>query len=349
MATLSLQAGSFGILLNQAALPMPLVASIGDVEVQNEISVPGMFSFVLNKVSPSGGRQGANLDRFKPGDQITILLGLDKLQRLIEGEIAAIEPRFGEKSTAIIRGFDRMHRLQFGTWSRPFENLTDKQIAVEIAKAAKIDLLLGEEMMKPLEYVKQEEETNYHFLRKRCDAINFELIMEGTALWFRASAEGGSPIKTLTFPRDVSQVDLDLKVPTQGCKVTVTSLDPVTNKPIFAETSSGTVSDRMGGKQTGYDMAERFPESAVTVERLDLTTVEALQVAADARYQLELNRFIEATVTLVGDPELNAGVNIKLTGLSDRFDGIYYIISSTHSYDESTGYQTKIKLRRTGA
>lgn len=317
--------------------------------MQNEISVPAMFSFVLNMVSPSGGWQGANLDNFKPGDEIVILLGLSGLQRLIVGEIAAIEPRFGDKSTATIRGFDRMHRLQFGTWSRKFEGVTEKEIVQEVAAAAKVDLLLGTEMMKPRKYVKQNKETNYHFLQRLCADIDFELVMEGTAMRFRSSAEGHAPIKTLNFPRDVSQVDLDLKVPTKGCKVIVHSFDPKANKAIFAEASSGTIQDRMGGKETGYEMAKSFPVSSIAIERLDLTSVAALQEAADAQYQAMLSKFIEATATLRGDPELNAGVNIKLTGLSARFDGIYYVTSSTHTYDDETGYRTKIKLRRTGA
>lgn len=49
------------------------------------------------------------------------------------------------------------------------------------------------------------------------------------------------------------------------------------------------------------------------------------------------------------DPDLNAGVNVRLTGLSCRFDGIYYVRSSRHYDDDATGYRTALQLRRTGA
>lgn len=343
------QTGAMSILREKSPLPMALVASIVTVEVQHEINLPAMFSFTMNMVSPSGNWQGANLDYFKPGDEITVKMGIDRLQTLIVGEITAIEPRFGDYSTATIRGFDRMHRLQFGTTTKVFENLSDNDIVTQVARSAGVAVSARGSGTEINVYVQQRQQNNYQFLLKRAAQINHELLMDGTTLIFRPSGEGKSPVKTLTFPRDLDSIDLDLRIPTQGSSVTVHSFDPGTNKPISATSRSGSVQERMGGRENGYQMAGDFPDSAVSIEQLSITSVEALQVVADAQYQANLNRFIEGSANLVGDPDLVAGSNVKLSGLSQRFDGIYYIVSSTHTYGDTQGYATDVRLRRSGA
>lgn len=345
----SVQTGAFTILRERTPLPVAVVAAISDVQVRNEINMPGMFDFTFSMMSEGGNWQGINLDTFKPGDDITIQLGLDRLQTVIIGEITAIEPRFGAYSAATIRGFDRMYRLQFGNHTRVFENLSDNDIVSQVAGAAGLAVSARGTRTEINSYVQQRRQSNYQFLLKRGAQINHELLMDGTTLVFRPSAEGQSPVRTLEFPRDVEQVDLDLKVPTQGSTVTVRSFDPATNQPISATSRAGGPSDRMGGRQNGYGMADDFPDSAITIEQLSITSVEALQVVADAQYQANLNRFIQGSATLVGDPNLNAGVNIRLKGLSPRFDGIYYVTAATHRYDDKSGYTTEIRLRRTGA
>ena len=94
---------------------------------------------------------------------------------------------------------------------------------------------------------------------------------------------------------------------------------------------------------------DAFPDAAINVTDPTITKVQSLQARADAQYMQNLNRFIEGELELEGDPDLNAGVNVRLTGLSRRFDGIYYVRSSRHYYDDATGYRTTLQLRRSGA
>lgn len=49
------------------------------------------------------------------------------------------------------------------------------------------------------------------------------------------------------------------------------------------------------------------------------------------------------------DPDLNAGVNVRLTGLNCRFDCIYYVRSNRRYNDDTTGYRIALQLRRIGA
>lgn len=346
--TLRVQTGVFKILCNRSALPVPVVAAIRDVQVTSEINVPSMFSFTLSAQSEQGAWQNVNLDTFKPGDEVSLFLGLDTAQELITGNITAVEPSFAEYSTVTIRGFDHMYRLRFGTHTRTFENLSEGEIASQVARSCGLALEVQGQSGKINDWVLQNNQTNDAFLRQRSQMIDHELVMQGTTLVLRPSARGESPVRTLNYPRDLSQVSLNLRVPTEGEEVQVTGYDLESNQYITATASSGRPSDRMGGSRTGYQEAGDFPDSAIAIERPDIATVEALQEVAEAQYQRNLSRFIEGSASLQGDPDLVAGINIRLTGVSSRFNGTYYITQATHRYDDMTGYSTEIKLQRTG-
>jgi uncharacterized protein len=345
---LKVQTGVFRILHRRAALPMPVLAAIHDVQVVKQLNVPSMFSFTLSAQSERGAWQGVDLDTFKPGDEISVFLGLDSPQELVTGNVTAIEPSFAEYSTVTIRGFDRMFRLRFGSHTRTFLDLPENEMVSQVARSAGLEVQPMGSPGTVNDYVMQNNQTNYAFLLQRCQLLNHELLMKGTTLVFRPAAEGGSPVRTLNYPRDLQRVALNLKVPTQGEQVTVTGYDIETNQYISVASSGGTPADLMGGRVTGYQEAADFPSSAIALERPDLNTAEALQEVAEAQYQRNLSSFIEGNASIQGDPQLIAGINIKLTGVSERFNGLYYITEATHRYDDDKGYQTDIKLRRTG-
>jgi phage protein D len=345
----SAETGAFQLLLNRKPLSSSLLAAVHSVEVSNEINVPGMFSFKFNMLSQQGNWQGADLDTFKPGDQVSIQMGLGQPKALISGQIYSIDPSFDAYSIATISGFDCMAKLRFGNHTKVYKGLSENQIAMQVAESSRVSISTPGTSIKLNAYVWQRQQDNYRFLLSRCVLINYELVVDDTTVVFRPSAEGLSPVKSLSFPRDVKTANLQLRIPTEGSDVKMLGFDPETNSVISAQSNPNTVRARMGGSESGYDFIDAFPSAAITVTDPSITTVEALQARANAEYMQNLSRFIEGDVELEGDATLVAGVNIRLNGLSQRFDGIYYVTSSKHSYDDSTGYHTRLQVRRTGA
>ncbi|KQN26644.1 hypothetical protein ASE86_11260 [Sphingomonas sp. Leaf33] len=339
---------AIGVLRNGTRLDEALLGSIRAVRIEQEINVPAAFSLTIALAGMTEAAQGAALDAFAPGDEVAIFIGRQRLTRIVVGRVTAIEPRLGDLSEATIRGFDQMYRLRFGEKVRVFENLADDAIAEDVARGAGVAIRVEGEAPTINAYVKQQHESDYDFLRRRAEAIDFELLVDGTTLVFRASGEGAAPVRALRYPREMTRVDLDLRVPIAGDSVVVRGFDPETNEPIEARSTGATPRDRMGGTMVGFDVADQFPDSGVEMVRQDVTNVEALQAIADARYQTALEDFISGTISLAGDPLLIAGANVSLAGLSGRFDGIYYITAATHSYDVDTGYQADLTVRRSG-
>jgi uncharacterized protein len=343
------ETGAFRLLLNRQPLPLSMQAAISSVEVANEINVPGMFSFKFNMLSQQSNWQGVDLDLFKPGDQVGVQMGLGQPRTLITAQIYAIEPNFADYSVATVSGFDVMAKLRFGNRTKVYKGMDENRIARDAASSSRVDLRTPGAPVTLNACVWQRQQTNYHFMLGRCALINYELVVEETSVVFRPSAEGLSPVKSLAFPRDIRRVDLRLRVPTEGSTVQMLGFDPATNQPISARSNPNTVRARMGGSESGYDFLDAFPDAAINVTDPTITKVQALQARANAEYMQNLNRFIEGELELEGDPDLNAGVNVRLTGLSRRFDGIYYVRSSRHYYDDASGYRTTLQLRRTGA
>ena len=345
---LKVNTGSVKIIKNNAEVSVNVLAAVHNVQVQHEISTPGMFSFSFNSMSPTGQWQGVDLDSFKPGDDIEIYMGLNQLDKLITGKITAVEPSFKALASATIRGFDYMYQLKFGTRTESFELQGYSALMEKVATSAKLTAQIEGEPGELNDSLLQNGISNFDFLSQRIEEINYEMLMQQTTLLIRPCAAGLSPVQTLEFPKNISEVELNLKVPTMGDKVTVTGWNLEANEVISAVVSSATLQQKMGGQESGQQVSNSFPESAIALERPDISSPEALEVIAKAEYQRNLNRFLQGSGSLVGNARIIAGVNIKLEGLSDRFDGIYYVTSSTHSYDVITGYKTDIQIRRTG-
>jgi phage protein D len=59
--------------------------------------------------------------------------------------------------------------------------------------------------------------------------------------------------------------------------------------------------------------------------------------------------YISGEGLCVGRTDLRAGTVISMLGLGQRFSGLYYLTSVTHSYSPSRGYITAFSVRRNAA
>ncbi len=70
------------------------------------------------------------------------------------------------------------------------------------------------------------------------------------------------------------------------------------------------------------------------------------EAVAVAKYQELLQPYIEGSGNGVGNPDLQAGIHISLTGLGKQFSGPYYCTGTTHTFDMQQGYTTSFQVRR---
>jgi hypothetical protein len=111
---------NYKIKLNGSPLSKEYFNSVEAVSIEDEINLPVMFNVKLNLMdNKSGNIHGIDLKAFKPGDKVSISIGLDDVAPMVSGEITSIEVNLGEHSVVELRGYDMLHRLRMAPEAKP--------------------------------------------------------------------------------------------------------------------------------------------------------------------------------------------------------------------------------------
>lgn len=343
-----IKTGAFKLFHNGSELSDDLLSSIEKIDVEDEINLPSMFAIRINIVDfMNGSWRGIDLEQFKLGDEIKILMGMDETTEMLVGEIAALEPTFGSRSFMEIRGFDRLHKLRFGTYRRSFKEMKDSDVASSIA--SDVGLTADVESSETThEYLFQNNQSNFDFLIGRANRIDYELRVEDKTFIFRKSQEDKSPELTLTLDSELDQFSARLRAITQGSKIGVRGWDVKNKEEITASAESGSENSKMDGNETGYELSESafgVSETAI-VDSVVVDSADA-EMQAKARYNTLLKSFLSGEGEGPGNALIRAGITVEIKGVGERFSGSYYVTSSTHSFSFDEGYKTKFKVKRT--
>jgi phage protein D len=102
----------------------------------------------------------------------------------------------------------------------------------------------------------------------------------------------------------------------------------------------------MHGSQLGAAITEQafFATQSFIVNTPVFSAGEATQIAK-GKFNDMIIDFITGEGTAIGNTDIRAGRVIELLKLGQRFSGLYYVTSSTHSVDQS-GYITQFTVER---
>lgn len=346
---MAISVANYKVKLNGTEFSKEWMSAIEEVIVEDEINLPSMFSIQLNMVDYQNGKwRGIDLKTFKPGDKIEIFLGLDKVEPMISGEITSLNLNLGDHSLLEIRGYDFLHRLRMGTRNKSFLKKKDSEIATEIIKEHGLTAVV-DDTKTVYPYIFQNNQSNYEFLLMRAAMLDYEVYAKDKKINFVKSRSKKSPeIPKLTFKKDFQQLDLELRSLTRGSKVEVRGWDVKDKKEIIAQAKSGDETTKMGGKQSGYEVVSKsVSETPIAVLAENLVDLSEAKNIATAAYNSLLREFITGEGRCYGNAKLQAGKTVELLGMDERFSGIYYLVSTTHTIN-SKGYITIFKVKRTG-
>lgn len=348
MSDSQLNVSCFELFLNGNKLQKELLVEVLEVTIEDELNLPSMFTIKFNIVdSIKGDWRGIDLKTFKIGDSVKLLMGIDIPVDMITGEITSLDYTFGDSCYMDIRGYDRLHRLRFGTMRRSFKDMKDSDIAASIA--SEISLTANTENSGTVHpYIFQNNQSNYEFLIDRAKRIGYEVLVDDKTFTFRKSKEDKSPEVTLEYGKELQSFNVQIKTLTEGSKVEVRGWNIKDKKEISSTVTKGSEKTKMSGKESGYEMSENaFLASSVSiVDDVVLDSGDAENIAK-ARYNIMLKEFMTGEGECVGNPKIRAGKTIKIKGLGDRLCGTYYVISTVHSIKQGV-YMTTFKVRRTG-
>lgn len=339
----------FKVLAGGRALPDETMLDILTVQVCTYVEGASMFTVAFNNWhSREQDFKWIDVDLLSEGTELDVQVGfVDEFSTLIVGEVTAIEPEFPVDGTPIlnIHGYDRLHRFRRGRKTRSFTNMKDSDVAEQIARDLQLRAQV-EDTQVTHDYLLQHNQTDIDFLLERARRIRYEVTVRDKTLHFRKAANHQSEVITLQYGHTLQSFYPRLSTMQQVSEVVVQGWNPKTKKAIVARARTGDEVSTMNGTALGATVSEQafFATESVIVDTPVFSEGEALQIAKGKFNDMSV-AFITGEGTTIGDTRIRAGEVVALEGLGERFSGLYYVTSATHTINQS-GYTTTFTVER---
>jgi len=342
----------FSIRINGQTVAAPVLDSILEVSVHEDVEALGMFTLRLYAWDEQ--KQSVmwiDDSLFHEGNTVEIKIGIDGLSLLMAmvGEITGLEPEFNttHAPTLTVRGYDRRHRLLRGYKTRSFTKMKDSAIAQQIATEAGLTGKVVDSKVT-LDYVLQQNQSDLDFLRERARRIGFEVVVDDKILYFRPPQIQQTPTTTLSLADDLVEFSPRLTTMSQVGEVVVRGWDLMQKQAIVAKASTGQETSLMGGSTSGPRAANKaFGNASGVITQHPLSSkAEADQIALGQLNTQALSYISGEGVCNGGNPHVRAGEVIKIEGVGRRFSGPYYVTSTIHRFSAAEGYTTSFSVRR---
>ncbi|MBN1643164.1 MAG: VgrG-related protein [Anaerolineae bacterium] len=330
------------IRVNGADLSAQLMDDLTDVTVDTNLYLPDMFVIQLHDESLESVDQGP----FDLGAEVEIGIKAaegSREDKLIVGEITALEPDFGKGTQAmlVVRGYDRSHRLHRGTHTQAFTQVTDSDLAQRIAQ--EVGLRTDVDATSQIyEHVLQDNQTHMAFLRARAERIGYQVYVRERTLYFKraGSAPSGDAVQ-LEWGNQLKRFRPRLTLTEQVDEVVVKGWDPKNKAEITGSATRSQASPQIGESRSGGQLAsDAFGEGKRVVVHQPVTSQSEADAVAQALYDEINGGFVEAEGECHGAPTLKAGCSVDLDALGLKFNGTYYVTSATHLYRADGDYRT---------
>lgn len=341
---------TYGVLVNGAEMPPAAAADLLSVAIEDDVEAPGMFELrLVNWDMDRLAVSWADDDLFAEGNEVAVRMGyVDRLETLIVGEVTGLEPEFRAEDVPLltVRGYDRRHRLIRGRRSRTFTQAKDSDVAREIAGDAGLKAEV-EDTGVVHEHLLQDNQTDLGFLEARARRIGYEVVVDDRTLHFRRRQNSASEVLRLDRTGDLLEFYPRLSTLGQADKVTVTGWSPKDKAAVVGEAGAGDEGTRMDGAASGPEAAASAfgSHAVVSVDERVASQAEADQVAQGRLREIALG-YVRGDGVVRGRTDLRAGTVIRVEGVGRRFSGLYYVVSTRHTYSAESGYRTAFTVRR---
>lgn len=290
---------------------------------------------------------------------------------MVRGTFTTMEPNFPSSGapTLTVRGLNVLHQLRRKQYTTTWGDKRDSEIAENIAtlrdnnrKRFPLPIVVDDKAKgqeKPIPYVAQKNEYDIDFLFSRARQRGYVVVVnEGDSkarearrrerhLYFGPSDAKHPALRAVTFELEwgISLVDFKptLTTANQVRSVTVNGWNRATRQPIR---ETVTLDDRRLNlnRDLQHILNVCDPREEQVVDEPVYTPAQARERAVAILLDRH-KEMVKATGSCVGLPDLRAGQQVRIAGLGVRFNGTYFVTSTTHSINES-GYMTRFEARR---
>src|ERR1700736_2809202 len=268
---------------------------------------------------------------------------------LIMGEVTGFEAEYdATRLHTILRGYDLSHRLHRGRQTQTYKNVTDSDIARQVAQRAGLQVGQIDSTSVTYDHVSQPNQSDWDFLKSRAREIGYEMGMEDGKFYFRKPIQSsGAPSKgdyqshtdplQLVFGDDLIEFRPRVTSAEQVSTIKVRGWDPVQKQVVIGSASAATVA--AGIKDKPSALASTFGGQTFTAVNRPLPQQPMVDGAASSIAEIISGSFAEADGVAVGNPNLKAGATVSVGVVGDHFEGQYTLSGARHVFGPN-GYRT---------
>lgn len=255
------------------------------------------------------------------------------LPTMFVGSITELGTDFpsGGAPTISVSGYGRYHELTNRVVAERWEERTDAEIAAAIADEYGLEAdVKRQEGATPHEVDYNNEDSDAKYLEKLAERNDdgenpYRVYARRDELVFRPPAKDSEPVLELTYGESLESFSPSFIDARTLDGIEVRHWDPQKKEEIV-----GTAGD-VDGQRTR------------TVKRPVSSQTEADDIARRLLHERQDEQF-QGSAETIGLPDLDVDQTIELTGLGDRFSGIYYVTDVKHTID-SNGYRSSFDVR----
>ena len=340
-----------------------LVRDVTQVTYKDNVKEIDRFEMTVNNWDARERKfKYSDTDTFEPKKFVELKMGYlgaggSGLRTMIRGEITALRPTFpaSGQPTLAVSGLNILHNFQGDPKSDNYDGKTLTEIAERVVKRLASPnfrvRFVGPRVAAMTAVQKdllQNNETDLAFLTGLAQRAGYDLSAEEgdgeTVVTFAPPSPAAKPTYQLRYGRTLTEFQPNLDFTHQVSDVEVHGFDPIKGEPIKVSVGQGQAG--ASGLKSKMKAGTKNPVAARR-EIINTAPVRDEQAARElAAGQLgRINDvLVTATGSVVGLPDLRAGSQIEVDGVGLRFNGRYFLTSTTHTIGMS-GYVTQFECR----
>ena len=333
-----------------SALASDVDAQIESALVHDRLAMPDMFVVVFR--DPTRDILGrAGLEIGKAVKISTVGLNADAPEPLISGEVTSIEAEYDSLGArAVVRGYDRSHRLAAGRKTATYQNVKYSDIAQQIASAAGLEADT-DTSDGTLDHVFQVNQSDLDFLYAMAREIGFDCRVDDRTLIFKkvvqssdAPGEGTvdstDPVQ-LVWGLNLLEFRARMSAVAQVAKVEVRGWDPDAKDKIVGSADATATNAQLSTSPS--DLASKVGGQTLVVTDRPVSTQSGADQLATARAQQVGSAAFEASAVVIGSASLKAGTPVSISGIDPALAGKWVVSGSRHEFGNGA-YKTSLEF-----
>lgn len=267
---------------------------------------------------------------------------VDRPRELFRGRITGLEVvrERGRPPEMVVLAEDALVGARMVRRSRVFREQSPADVASAVASDLGLTPVVAG-LSGPAQTWVQLDETDLAFLRRLVARFDADVQVVGQDLHVSPRADVQRARITLSVDEDLRSIRVAADLAHQVTSVSVRGWDPARGSAVKAELRQGTNVGPGRGRAGSAVLRGSVGERAENVGHLAVRSQEEAQALAESAFDRRARRFLTATGTTEGNPDLRVGAHLTLTGLGTRFDNDYYVTSTRHLFDPEEGYSTE--------